>query len=134
MKKIISLLIFLISIFGCKTKPVKTIDNDILGRYQIKDLTINIVENVEIIQKKIGMEFENISIAAFYDPNTKEIWVPKNPIPDENGNLMPNLFLLGHEVWHGVNLNFHSQTNILYSYPTLPQHEIIFIKKNIDKD
>lgn len=99
---------------GCAATPKSDL---ILSQHKIGKTTINIVKNTESVAKIYG---EKGKAYAFYDQETKTIWVPENNIRDENGETMPNLFLLGHEIWHVVKPDYHSQTNFNYSYPVWP--------------
>lgn len=131
MKKIkiggIKILTYITCLFliGCST-PKPEQNPFIIASYTLSPVKINIVESVDVISSIYGRTNENVY--AFYDPNKNTVWVPKNPFPDENGKLMPNLFLLGHEVWHSVELNYHSNTNTVYSYPIIPGYSSFLLK------
>lgn len=99
---------------SCATAPKSDL---ILFQHKIGKTTINIVKDHNSIAKVYG---EKEKAYAFHDPKTNTIWVPENDIKDENGEVMPNLFLLGHEIWHVIKPNYHSQTNFNYSYPVWP--------------
>lgn len=98
----------------------------IIASYTLKPVKVNIVNSTHEIGIVYGRPKDNVF--AFYDPESNTAWVPKNKFPDENGQIMPNLFLLGHELWHSVNLHYHSNTNSMYSYPTLPGYSIHILK------
>jgi len=117
LKYIILLLFFSI---GCNNKQNNV---RILESARFGGVTINVVESIEDIKnlKKYPYSDDSIYYAlAFYDPLERTIWVPKNDINDENGKVMPNLFLLGHEIWHVIEPGYHSKTNSDYSIPNLP--------------
>lgn len=99
---------------GCAAAPKSDL---ILSQHKIGKTTINIVKGYDSIAEVFG---EKEKAYAFHDPKTKTIWVPENDIKDENGEIMPNLFLLGHEIWHVIKPDYHSITNFNYSYPVWP--------------
>jgi len=129
MNKLTIFTMCLIFTLGCST--TKYISPEIIAQHKIKEITINIVENTDMIAKAFGEGDvpDNILIAAFYDHEENTIWVPRNPIQDENGRLMPNLFLLGHELWHAVEPDYHSITNVTYSFPVIPLYDATYTFK-----
>lgn len=119
MEKFFSLIFLLFC--ACQTS-----NNVIISSHKIKNVRINIVKDVKTINKIYDGE---VKAYAFYDPKKRTIWVPENGIKDQNGKTMPNLFLLGHEIWHVIEPNYHSNTNVNYSFPVMPEFDVILIRK-----
>lgn len=122
MNKFLAQILIIFAFCSCRAPKY-----NVLSTHKLRNgIKINIVEDIDKIAEIYG---EKGAAYAFYDPKTKTIWVPENGIKDENGEIMPNLFLLGHEVWHVIKQDYHSKTNSTYSLPIMPEYDIILIKK-----
>ena len=124
------ILAVIIALTGCIAKHKS--DDNIIRSVEIKGVTVNIVDSIAEVKMANNYPYPDDSIyyaLAFYDPVDNVIWVPKNEIEDENGKIMPNLFLLGHEMWHVAEPGYHGRTNSSYTFPSLPGFDLIIRKK-----
>ena len=115
MKRWAYVLLTMIMCVGCqhisKTKPAPT-GADIYG---IPSAYI-ILDSYENINKKFKEYSDlNIDVDAFTLPNQRIIWVQRNKLVDKDGEVLPDFFTLGHEIWHLVKKDFHDPTDTRYS-------------------
>jgi protocatechuate 3,4-dioxygenase beta subunit len=128
------LLLCMIWVVGCMAPKPNQSDVVVLRSVKINDITVNIVRSVEDIAilnlaEFPRMPFDEYYAMGIYNPATKTIWVPQNEVLDENGKVMPNLFLFGHEIWHTIEPGYHSSTNQAYTLPTLPDFRLEWRRK-----
>lgn len=88
-------------------------DNFTAYSVEVEDLTIHF-DTEENINKKwndiktVNGTWENVTkVLAFALPNSREIYVPLTDEKDINGKYLPNLELLGHELYHMNELGGH---------------------------
>lgn len=124
-KLIIVLLVSLV-LGGCSnlSKKPETILPNIYpqdSHFYVLPETKVIIAPYETLNEKFkefsGYDFR---VNGFYNTKTKEVWVIPNSILDVNGEVMPNSFVLGHEIWHTVKPDFHKNDPNNYMLPELP--------------
>jgi hypothetical protein len=96
----------LLTTVGCST-PIKNIE-----QYYIHDLRIVLVDErkmSEVLSKQIPHTYDPFApyCTAYYDTRDRTAYVPYSNEKDKNGKYLPNFEMLGHEVYHYINGNFH---------------------------